>query len=251
MNVRAAICFCGAMLCSVTLVPNVALAQAKPEASVPAGDLAFARFIALIRGHLLAGDELVQKRQWNAAYPHFAFPTEEIYGVIRDDLRAYHTPPFDGSLKALARTIRARNAAQYPRSLEKVEAALAAADAALNLRQPDQPRFAVAVAVEVLKTAAEEYEDAVANGRIVHPIGYRTARGFVLQADRMIESAALQLPASDAASLAEIRTGLALIKQAFVRLNTPERSALDEKALFAAVKRVEQAAGKLTPGRQI
>ena len=98
-----------------------------------------------------------------------------------------------------------------------------------------------------MKTAAEEYEDAVANGRIVHPIGYRTARGFVLQADRMIESAALQLPASDAASLAEIRTGLALIKQAFVRLNTPERSALDEKALFAAVKRVEQAAGKLTP----
>ena len=126
-------------------------AQARPEAAEPAGDLAFARFIALIRGHLLAGDELVKKHQWNVAYPHFKFPTEEIYGVIRDELHEYRTPPFDNALKALARTVKARSATQYPKALEKVEAALATADAALKTRQPDWPRFTVAVAVELLK----------------------------------------------------------------------------------------------------
>jgi hypothetical protein len=251
MNVRTAICLCVAMLSSVMLAPNGASAQVKPQATEPSGDLSFARFIALIRGHLLAGDELVQKRQWNTAYPHFAFPTEEIYGVIRDDLRAYGTPSFDGSLKALARTVKARNAAQYPKALEKVGASLADADAALKSRQSDWPRFTVAVAVEVLKTAAEEYADAVGNGRIVHQAGYRTARGFVLQADRMIESAALQLPATDAASLAEIRTGVGQIKQAFSNPDDSARPVLDEKGFYAAVSRVERAAGKLMSGRQI
>jgi hypothetical protein len=135
-------------------------------------------------------------------------------------LRGYRTPPFDGALKALARTVKARSAAQYPKALDKVDASLAAADAALKLRQPDWPRFTIAVAVEVLKAAADEYEDTVANGRIEHPIGYRTARGFVLQADNMIERAAPQLAAGDAAALVEIRAGLDQIKQGFV---SPDR----------------------------
>ena len=49
----------------------------KVPAALPQ-DLAFGRFIALIRGHLLTGKELVGQRQWNAAHPHFSFPTEEI-----------------------------------------------------------------------------------------------------------------------------------------------------------------------------
>jgi hypothetical protein len=231
--------------------PGAALAQAKPEATELSGDLAFARFIALIRGHLLAGDESVKKGQWNAAYPHFRFPTEEIYGVVRDELREYRTPPFDSARKALARTVRARSAAQYPTALEKVDVALAAADAALKGRQSDWPRFTVAVAVHVLKTAAEEYEDAFANGHIVHLVGYRTARGFLQQADNMIESAAPQLPAGDAAASADIRGGLDRIKRGFASPDASVRPALDEKEFYAAVSRVEQAAGRLMSGRQI
>ena len=37
-------------------------------------DLAFAARIALLRGHLLVGDELVKQQQWNAALPHFLHP---------------------------------------------------------------------------------------------------------------------------------------------------------------------------------
>lgn len=247
MNFRAAICLCAALWCSATLAPAVAFAQGRPGLSEPTGDLAFARFIALIRGHLLAGDELVQRRQWNTAYPHFAFPTEEIYGVIRDELSAFGTPPFDGSLKALARTVRTRNATQYPKALEKVEAALAAADASLKSRQQDWPRFNVAVAVEVLKTAAEEYEDAVANGRIVHPIGYRTARGFVLQAGRMIESSAADLTVGNAAALGDIREGLSRLAEVFAAVDPPKNSAVDSAAVNSIVAQVATAAGNIKP----
>jgi hypothetical protein len=61
-------------------------------------DVVFVRFIALIRAHLTTGDELVAQRDWRDAQQHVNFPREEIYGVIRDDLRGYKTPHFDGSL---------------------------------------------------------------------------------------------------------------------------------------------------------
>jgi hypothetical protein len=119
--------------------PEAAPAVKIPEALPP--DVAFGRFIALIRGHLLTGDELVRRHDWDEAHPHFMFPLEEIYGVIREDLPDYHTPPFDGALKALARTVAAHNAKQYPKAREKVDSALAAADADLKLRQANWPRF--------------------------------------------------------------------------------------------------------------
>jgi len=237
------------MLAVVAAAPGISLAQGKSGDLPP--NLAFGRSIALIRGHLLTGDELVRQRQWNVAYAHFTFPTEEIYGVIRDDVRAYHTPPFDGALKALARAVKTRSTAQYPKAREKVEQALAAADAGLQAKEPDWPKFNVTVAAEVLKAAADEYEEAVANGRIVHAVGYRTARGFVLQADRMIETAAPQLTQGDAAALADIRAAMAQIKPAFARLDAPDRPALDEKAFYALVSKIDGAARRLTAARPI
>ena len=208
-------------------------------------DVAFGRFIALIRGHMLTGEELVKQRDWGDAYPHFMFPLEEIYGVIREDLHGYKTPPFDGALKALARTVHARNAKQYPKAREKVENALASADADLKTRQPDWPRFELTVAIEVVKAAAEEYEDAIANGRIAHPVGYRTARGFILQADRMIESVAGDLEAQNAGALRDMRDGLSQLKQAFASVDAPRRPPINDAALLGIVARIELAAGKL------
>jgi len=218
-------------------------AAPKISAALPP-DVAFGRFIALIRGHLLTGEELVKQRSWDDAHQHFMFPLEEIYGVIREDLRVYKTPPFDGALKALARTVQARNAKQYPKALESVERALAAADAELKTRQPDWPRYELAVAVAVVKTAAEEYEDAVANGRIVHAVGYWTARGFILQADRMIESVAGDLEGKNAEALHDMRDAMSALKQAFAPVNAPKQAALDYSDTVKIVSRVELAAAK-------
>jgi hypothetical protein len=220
-------------------------AIAKPLAALPP-DVAFGRFIALIRGHLLTGEELIAQRRWVAAHPHFSFPTEEIYGVIREDLRTYRTPPFDGALKALARTVKAQSVKQYPKARQKVEDALAAADAGLKARQPNWPRFVVTVAIETLKTAPDEYDDAIAKGRIVRPIGYQTARGFILQADRMIESVAGEFTGDNAAALADIRAGFTELKKAFASVTAPKQPAIDYPAVLAIAAKIELAAGKLT-----
>jgi hypothetical protein len=216
-----------------------------PPAALPP-NVAFGRFIALIRGHLLTGEELAGQRQWEVASQHFSFPGEEIYGVIREDLRTYQTPPFDGALKALVRTVKARNAKQYPNALQKVQDALAAADVGLKARQLNWPRFVVTVAIEILKTAPDEYEDAIAKGRIVRPIGYQTARGFILQADRMIESVAGEFAGGNVAPLAEMRAGFFQLKQALANVNAPKQPAIDTSAMLAIVSKIEVAAGKLT-----
>jgi hypothetical protein len=239
-------------LVGVIALPSVLNAQTEappPAAAKPPAiseqDLAFGRFIALIRAHLATGDELVAQRQWNAAAPHFGFPREEIYGVIRDQLRTYNTPPFDGALKLLARAVKSRDAKQSPKARQKVEDALAAGDANLKTRQPNWPRFAVAVAVAVLKSAPDEYDDAVAKGRVVRPIGYQTARGFVLQADRMIETAAAELQTSNAAALADIRGGLSQLKTAFASVTAPKEAAMTDTAFQSIVAGIESAAAKL------
>src|SRR5665213_432041 len=223
---------------------TVKLPAVLPPAILPP-DVAFGRFIALIRGHLLTGDELVRQRDWEDAHRHFMFPLEEIYGVIRENLRDYHTPPFDGALKALARTVAAHNIKQYPKAREKVESALAAADADLKLRQPNRSRFVVQTVVAVLNTASEEYADAVGNDHVVHPIGYQTARGFILQADRMFESVTSDLEAKNPEALHAMRDGLSQLKQAFATLNAPTRPPIELAAVQDIVARIEFAANKL------
>ena len=90
----------------------------------------------------------------------------------------------------------------------------------------------VAVAIETLKAAPDEYDDAIAKGRIVRPIGYQTARGLILQADRMIESVAGELEAKNAAALSDIRAGFAQLKQAFASVTAPKQAVMDYAALL-------------------
>ena len=224
--------------------PQPAVTPANIPAPLPK-DVAFGRFVAQIRAHLATGDELVRQRNWVDAHPHFRFPSEEIYGVIREDLSSYRTPPFDRALKELARTVKVRGLKQYPKALLKVESVLAATDTALKARQPNWPHFVTQVAIATLKVAPDEYDDAVAKGRIVRPIGYQTARGFILQAERMIESVAGDLSTDQAAALGDIRAGFAQLKQGFGPVEPPKQPVLDYSAVTAIVARIELAAAKL------
>ena len=220
-------------------------AIAKPAAAT-AQDLAFGRFIALIRGHLLTGDELAGQRDWEGASRHYGFPREEIYGIIRDDLRGYKTPPFDEALKALVRAAKARDIKQVQRARARVEDALTAADAGLRAKVPHWPRFVAATSIAVLKSAPDEYDDAVVKGRIVRPIGYQTARGFILQADKMFDGVAAELAGDNTAALSDIRAGFAQLKLAFPSVNAPKQAAIDYAAVLSTVTNIAAAAAKLT-----
>ena len=209
-------------------------------------DLAFAVRVTLLRGHLLVGDELVRQQQWNAALPHFLHPTEEIYGDIRDQLAGYRVPPFDGSLKALSDVVKAKKGgAEYAKALKAVHDALGAADAGMKAKHSDWPGFVVEAAVEALKAATGEYQQAVVGGKIAKPVEYQDARGFILQADRMIESVAPDLQRKDSAALDQVRAGLAELKKAFPSPMPPRTPVKDYGGVLADVSRIELAAGKL------
>ncbi len=219
--------------------------ESKGIANLPP-ELAFGVKIALLRGHLLVGDELVKQQQWNAALPHFLHPSEEIYDDIRGELADYKVPPFDTALKALADMVKSKKGGNgYDRALKAVTDALAAADTGMKEKQADWPGFVTEAAIESIKAAASEYENAIIGGRIAKPVEYQDARGFVWQGERMIEAVAPALQKKDAAALKGVRAGLAELKRVFPAAVPPRMPVKDHAAMLAIVSRIELAAGKL------
>lgn len=209
-------------------------------------DLGFALRIAQLRGHLIAGDDLVKAGQWAGALPHFLHPTEEIYGDIRGRLRDYQVPPFEAALKVLANTVKAKKGGEdYAKAMKTVEEALAAADAGMKSKQNDWQSFTVETALELLKSAAGEYELAIVKGRIAKPVEYQDARGFIWQADRMIESVAPGLQSKDPEALKHVRDAIADLKKVFPTPVPPKTPVKDYGAVLSDVSRIELSAGKL------
>ena len=210
-------------------------------------DLAFAVRMALLRGHIMVGDQLVKQGQWNAALPHFLHPSEEIYADIKDALAGHNVAPFEEGLKSLVSLVKARKAGNdYARALKTISEATASADASLQASLADRwASFVMEAAVEAIKTAAGEYENAIVGGRIAKPVEYQDARGFIWEAERMIESVAAGLEKKDAAALKEIRVRLADLKKVFPAAVPPRMPIKDHGAMLALVSRIELAASRL------
>ena len=208
-------------------------------------DLNFALKIAQLRGHLLIGDELVKAGQWAAAVPHFLHPSEEIYGRIRAQLKDYNTPQFSSALKLLATTVKQKKGGEdYDKAWKAVQDALAAADAGIKAKQASDG-FVVESALELLKSATGEYQEAIVKGRIAKPVEYQDARGFVWQAEKMIESVAPALEKKDADALKHVRDGFAELKKTWPTAMPPKTPVKDYAAVLSDVSRIELSVGKL------
>ncbi len=222
---------------------------AVPEADEPkpelAPDVEFALWISQVRGHLLIGNDLVKEKQWNAAYPHFQHPIEELYKVIAPRLAEYQAPPFDAALKALSDAVKARKQADYDTAWKTVADALAKADDGLKAKQKDWTTFAVTAALETLKSSIDEYTSALDKGRIAKPVEYQDARGFIWQSERMIESVAAALTQKNAAALKQVRAAYADLKTGFPTAMPPSKPVKDLAAMKKGVGRIETAAGPL------
>jgi hypothetical protein len=208
-------------------------------------DLDFALKIAQMRGHLLVGDELVKDGQWAAALPHFLHPSEEIYGRIRGRLKDYNAPQFASALKLLATAVKSKKSGDdYAKAWKAVEDALAAADAGVKAKQQGDG-FVVESALELLKSATGEYQQAILKGRIAKPVEYQDARGFVWQAEKMIESVAPALEKKDADALKHVRDAFAELKKAWPNAMAPKTPVKDYAGVLSDVSRIELSAGKL------
>ena len=98
-----------------------------------------------------------------------------------------------------------------------------------------------------MKSATGEYEQALgkAKGRIAKPVEYQDARGFVWQAEKMIENVAPALEKKDAESLKQVREGFADLKKAWPAAMPPKAPVKDYAAVLSDVSRIELHVGKL------
>ena len=209
--------------------------------------VAFSVRIALMRGHLFVGNELVEQTQWNAALPHFLHPSEEIYDDLMVQLPEYKVAPFEDKLDKLADVVKAKKGgADYAKARADVDASLASAEAAIKQQRGDNwASFSVETAVELLRVAGGEYSAAIENGRIAKPVEYQDARGFIWTAEKMIEAVAPELEKKDSAALARMRAGFVDLKKAFPQPVPPKEPIIDAAGLLGDISKIELASGRL------
>ena len=83
------------------------------------------RDIALMRGHLLVGGELIEQDLWDEALPHFLHPTEELYGLMEHYIKLHKVTPLrPGAAGAGARPSRPSARAAYAQAAKVVDARL-------------------------------------------------------------------------------------------------------------------------------
>jgi hypothetical protein len=192
-----------------------------------------------MRGHLLVGQQLIEQDLWDEALPHFLHPTEELYGLMERYIKLHNIRPFRRELQALAQTVKSRRKGAYVQALKAADRGLDGAFAVARRFMTPLPGFTARTAAEVLKVALSEYEASLEDGRFVKPVEYQDSRGFVWQAERMIEAAAGDFEKADAAALARIRTALAKLKTAWPTPMPPPAPVLDPGQLSALISDIE------------
>ena len=203
------------------------------------------RGIEMIRGHLLVGAELIEAGRWADAMPHFLHPEEEIYASIRDQLKTYNVAPFQVALKALSQTVKAKNKDAYTRARAALDERLAAAETAVKAKEENGTYFVFETALEVLQQAADEYEEAIEKGRIVNVVEYQDARGFVLEADRLLSTIMPAISAKNADAAKAVQASLNDLKSIFPSVVPPKQPVKDIGPFLSDVSKIELQLGSL------
>ena len=200
----------------------------------------FYRDVALMRGHLLVGDQLIAKGLWDDALPHFLHPTEELYALIEKYIKLHKITPFARDLQALAQTVKAKRKEAYDQRLKVVDQRLTSAlEAAKRFMTPPVRTFTVRTAVAVLRAAQSEYETSIEDGKFTKPVEYQDSRGFVLQSERMLNAIANELAGIDAAGFASVRSDFERLKQAWPDVMPPAAPVLAAGEISALISAIE------------
>lgn len=195
------------------------------------------RDIALMRGHMLVGAELIEQAAWDDALPHFLHPTEELYVVMSRYIKAHKITPFDKQLLAQGQTVKAKNKAAYLQAAKIVDQRLTNALTSFRrfMQGPPFTSYTARTLVEVMKVAKAEYEASIEDGRFVKPVEYQDSRGFVWFTEQVLQEQAKDYAKIDAAKLAELRAILTDLKRAWPSAIPPSRPVIDPSEVGAKI----------------
>ncbi len=203
-------------------------------------DVDYMTSLALMKGHLSVAEELINEGSYAEAEPHIGHPVEELYGGIESQLTERNVPQFKSELTKLHDLAKSAPTdpqlkAEFQTSTTSIDSAIAA----LPEEQRQSPEFVMDVIVNTLRTAAEEYEAAIADNQIVEVIEYQDSRGFVLYADQLYQTIANEMSQSRPDDHAVISQNLAELQTVWPSVTPPETPVQPPEAVYELVSEIE------------
>ena len=200
----------------------------------------FYRDIELMRGHLLVGQQLIELDLWDEALPHFLHPSEELYGLMEKYIKLHRMQPFKRELQALAQTVKAKRKGAHEQALKVVEQRLDAALGVAKRFMTPGAQLHHQVGDRGAADRAVRVRGLHGGRRFVKPVEYQDSRGFVWQAERMIEAAAApDRSRSMPPPLAKVRAAFATLKTAWPAPMPPPKPILDAGQISALISEIE------------
>lgn len=202
-------------------------------------DAAYLAGLSFIRGHLNVGVNLYRENALDASATHMKHPADELYTSLEPALEARGAKGFAAQLEALAVAVeQQQGAAAVEAAYADLLEAIALAEAAV--KDVDAATVA-AVIVNLVRTAAEEFDIAVGEGGVLeNEHEYQDALGFVRTASEWVPTLARLTQNADA--VAAIEAQIALLLPVWPGLRAPERLETAPSVLHGAADRIEVAA---------
>lgn len=182
--------------------------------------------LAQMQGHLLVAQELLSQGQVKAAEPHVGHPVDELYGALQPALQQRRIAPFLSSLEDLRQQVQLNPKASAT-TLKLAQAQRAVEGAANSVAESMRmnPKTVAAVVRQLADSAVEEYGAAVAEGRVVEVIEYQDARGFLREAQRLLDQA-ITSPKTSNPQLRAMQPTISAMLKAFPTVMPPQNVVL-------------------------
>ncbi|MGB3649847.1 MAG: hypothetical protein WBA41_01360 [Rivularia sp. (in: cyanobacteria)] len=226
--------------------PTAPVTQTQASQSGEAKDVGYMTKMSLMKGHLLVAKELLDKNEPKQAEPHIGHPVEEIYSDVESQLKERNVKEFKSTLDDLHDLVKskpkdAKVATSFASSMEAVDGAIAA----VPENERNQPEFVLAVIDRVLDTAKEEYEAAIANGKIVEDIEYQDSRGFVLYAQDLYAGISEQMKTAHSEEDKAITSSMSELAKAWPAVIPPSAPVKTPEEVATLVDAIEENAQKV------
>lgn len=201
-------------------------------------DADFLTLLGLVEGHLRAGTELYRQGEADMAKTHMKHPSDELYADLEPALSARSIDGFAEPLEALAVAVESGKESEeadaaFKAVLEEIDDTRAAADADLSAKLKS--------IVNLVRTAADEYEIGVKDGRVTDPHEYQDAWGFVQAAKAAMDSLSDSERQRMGESFDKITSELTALEEAWPSVVPPETIATDSSLIYAGAARIELA----------
>ena len=210
-------------------------------------DVDYMSALGLMKGHLIVAKELMEQGKYDQAEPHIGHPVEELYGDIEGQLSQRKVDQFKPQLNELHDLVKStpekpETKEAYTQALESIDEAIAA----LPETQRQSPEFVLEVIDGLLATAGEEYEAAIADGKIVEIVEYQDSRGFVIYAEDLYQGISEQVSQENAEVGKEIESSLTELKKAWPSVNPPDTPVMTPEEVTKLLETINENSQKVS-----